>query len=187
MRRTRPTAPSPVSSRPPPTWISTRPTGTSLHPFFSPPANPHALCTAPSHRHIDAKVSLLPSFPWPGGNGGPYHVATTTSNGAIELAFTDAPPDYALTASARTSNGHVEVTTHETFEGSFDLSTTNARAPTLIVRELRDPAGRGRTRGHVVRSTGRTAVHGNVWWGEENRERGSVSVSTSNGRVQLTV
>ncbi|KAM5542209.1 hypothetical protein V8D89_004082 [Ganoderma adspersum] len=133
--------------------------------------------------HIDAKVSLLPNLPSPGGNGGPYHVTTTTSNGAIELSFTDASPDHALTASARTSNGHVEVTTHETFEGAFDLRTTNARAPTLNVRGLGDPAGRG----HSVRSTGRTAVHGNVWWGAENRERGSVSVSTSNGRVQLTV
>ena len=163
------------------------PTGTPYVSSYLLTTSAHPLHPASFHRHIDAKVSLLPNSTLRGGNGGPYHVATTTSNGAIELAFTDAPPDYALTASARTSNGHVEVTTHETFEGSFDLSTTNARAPTLIVRELRDPAGRGRTRGHVVRSTGRTAVHGNVWWGEENRERGSVSVSTSNGRVQLTV
>ncbi|PIL33805.1 hypothetical protein GSI_04430 [Ganoderma sinense ZZ0214-1] len=138
--------------------------------------------------HIDAKVSLLPALSdVPASLSGPYHVSTQTSNAAIDLAFVDAPLDYALTASARTSNSRVDVTMHETFEGAFDLSTTNARAPTVNGRNGRDPAGRGRTRGHVVRSTGRTAVHGNVWWSEENKERGSVWVSTSNGGVRLTV
>lgn len=130
-------------------------------------------------RHLDAKVSLLA--------GGPYHVTTQTSNAAIDLAFVDAPPDHVLTASARTSNARVAVTAHETFEGAFDLRTTNARAPEVVVRDRSDPAGRGRKRARVVRPDGRTAVRGNVWWGEENKERGSVSVWTSNGRVQLTV
>ncbi|KAM5544964.1 hypothetical protein V8D89_001075, partial [Ganoderma adspersum] len=124
--------------------------------------------------HIDAKVSLLPNLP--GGNGGLYYVTTTASNAPIDLAFVDAPPDHALTASAQTSNGHVGVTTHKTFEGSFDLSTTNARALTVMARNVRDPAGRGRS-----------AVYGNVWWGEENKDRGSVSVSTSNWGVLLQI
>ena len=113
----------------------------------------------------------------------------TRGNSAIDLAFVDAPVDHVLTASARTSNGRAEVAVHETFEGAFDLSTTNAGTPTVHARDGRDPAGHGRKRGHAVRvgPSRRKEVHGNVWWGEENKERGSVSVGTSNGRVQLTV
>ncbi|KAI1788344.1 hypothetical protein LXA43DRAFT_1097445 [Ganoderma leucocontextum] len=132
-----------------------------------------------------AKVSLLPSSP--DANGGAYHVTTQTSNGAIDLEFVDAPVDHALTASARTSNGRAEVTMHETFEGSFDLWTTNAGTPTVHARDVRDPAGRGRKRGYLVHANRRNSVRGNVWWGEENKERGSVSVWTTNGRLRLTV
>ena len=147
----------------------------------------HPLHSASFHRHIDAKVSLLPNSTLRGGNGGPYRVTATASNEYINLAFVDAPLDHALTASAQTSNGHVSVAVHDTFEGPFDLSTVNANLPSLMARNPRDPAGLGRRRRHTIHSGGRSTLYGNVWWGEENKERGSVSVSTSNWGVVLQI
>ena len=108
-------------------------------------------------------------------------------NEYINLAFVDAPLDHALTASAQTSNGHVSVAVHDTFEGSFDLSTVNANLPSLMAHNARDPAGLGRRRRHAIHGAGRSTLYGNVWWSEENKERGSVSVSTSNWGVVLQI
>ncbi|KAM5531474.1 hypothetical protein V8D89_014864 [Ganoderma adspersum] len=135
--------------------------------------------------HIDASVSLLPSSN--SGVVGPYFVTMETSNAAIDLAFVDAPLDHVLTASARSSNGRVAVTMHETFEGEFELRTSNARAPDVSARNVSDPAGLGRKRGWGAYGIGRAGYRGTVAWSDENSHRGSVEATTTNARVQLTL
>lgn len=79
---------------------------------------------------------------------------------------------------------------HETFEGVFDLWTTNAGTPAVRVRDgVPDPSGPGRRRAwdYAVLEPDDNRIRGNVWWAPENAERSSVSVSTSNARLQLTV
>ncbi|TBU46675.1 hypothetical protein BD309DRAFT_596842 [Dichomitus squalens] len=119
--------------------------------------------------------------------GGEYQVTAQTSNAHLELEFVDAPVDHVLTASARTSNGRADVALHETYEGSFEVHTSNAGRPIVRSRDVEDPAGRGRKRGVQVQTIRNSAARGKVWWEQENRDRGRVSVSTSNGRLQLTV
>ncbi|KAM5544943.1 hypothetical protein V8D89_001054 [Ganoderma adspersum] len=135
--------------------------------------------------HIDARVSLLPSSH--GGLVGPYFIKTETSNAAIDLAFVDAPLNHVLRASARSSNGRVAVTTHETFEGEFELRTSNASPPHVSARNVSDPAGLGRTRSWGAWGIGRTGYHGTVTWANETSHRGSVEAVTTNARVQLTL
>ena len=155
------------------------------HAFFSPHGPRQCPRSSPSRSLIDAKVSLLPSSN--SGVVGPYSVTAETSNAAIDLAFVDAPLDHVLTASARSSNGRVAVTTHEAYEGVFELRTSNARPPDVFSRKVDDPAGLGRKRAYTAYGVGRAGYHGMVWWDEDNNERGSVEAVTTNARVQLTL
>ena len=136
-------------------------------------------------RRIASQVVLLSNAS--DATSSKYQVTTQTSNALLQLEFVDAPVNHVLTADARTTNGRADVTLHETYEGSFELHTSNAGKPLVHSRGVQDPAGQGRKRGLQVETVRNNAVRGNVWWDQENRSRGRVSVSTSNGRLQLTV
>ena len=133
-----------------------------------------------------ANVSLLPWVP-----DSKYTIWTRTANAPIALTFIDAPADHQyhkLRTAAHTSNDRVEVTMHDTFEGAFDVHTTNAAASVAHIRErVHDPAGLGRIRGHAMQSLNRNVGRGSVWWDEATKERGRVSLRTSNAVATLTL
>lgn len=94
-----------------------------------------------------------------------------------------------LVSDARTSNAAASVAMHPAFEGTYEVSTSNARP---VVRDTHpaDPAGRGRRRVMEQRSAhGRGSVEGRVYWAggghDGRRVEGSSIVHTSNARASL--
>lgn len=119
--------------------------------------------------------------------GGAFEVSARTSNSPISLRYADAPLDSFLASSAVTSNSDACVKMHRTFEGSFELTTSNSSSSLKVRRGDEDPAGRGRQRVVAQHRTG-NVTSGTVSWGPGVRgPRGSTSVRSSNGRVSLEV
>lgn len=135
-----------------------------------------------SNGQITSSVSLTT----PSGSGGNFVVTARSSNGAIKLQYNDAPTEARLVSDARTSNAAAEVAMHPAYQGTYEVSTSNAQP---AVRDTRpaDPEGRGRRR--VVNQTGsRGIVSGRVYWMEEDGRRRVEGVSTvhsSNARASL--
>ncbi|KAI1790402.1 hypothetical protein LXA43DRAFT_513251 [Ganoderma leucocontextum] len=134
---------------------------------------------------IDSQVGLYSNAS--DATGGTFVVSARTANSPLKLTFVDAPVDSALHATMGTSNSPAQVTLHETYEGSFSLlSSTFFRPAVEWDKDPEDPAGRGRERTVKVNAVKDSLVTGDVFWGEkEAKEKGSVSVETSNSPLRL--
>ncbi|KAG1878801.1 hypothetical protein F4604DRAFT_2000051 [Suillus subluteus] len=134
-----------------------------------------------SNGKIDANVDLVTHS----GQGGIFDVETRTSNGPVTLAYTDMPVNSILRSEARSSNAAMSVKLYSTFEGSFDVETSNAAA---VLKELpvEDPSGQGRRR-EVTQRRERYRLRGSAYWGESKEIEGHATVKTSNGRVDLVI
>ncbi|KAJ7574422.1 hypothetical protein C8J56DRAFT_979583 [Mycena floridula] len=110
----------------------------------------------------------------------------STANSAIEANVTlkNSPDsDESTSLKMTTSNGlHVQtsispihIKLHPTYEGTFGLSTSWAKAQVIYDREVEDPAGKERER----RVEFMHPTRGIVEWEEGGRDRGVVEISTS--------
>ncbi|PPQ85832.1 hypothetical protein CVT25_003463 [Psilocybe cyanescens] len=126
---------------------------------------------------IDANISLFSTS----GSGGSFVVTAQTSNQPLQIAFPTSPSGSALNLQASTENAPASVLLDDAYAGSFDLrtsayedATVNVVRPNVSGRHVRySGEGRGETAGSVV------------WDGGNYSANGRVSVSTSNGRVEL--
>ncbi|KAG2153221.1 hypothetical protein DEU56DRAFT_773780 [Suillus clintonianus] len=134
-----------------------------------------------SNGKIDASVDLITHS----GHGGIFDVETRTSNGPVTLEYTDVPVDSILRSETRSSNAAMSVKLHSTFQGSFDVDTSNAAA---MLKELpvEDPSGQGRRR-KVTQRRERYRLRGSAYWGESKEIEGHATIKTSNGRVELVI
>ncbi|KAG2142313.1 uncharacterized protein EDB93DRAFT_1241632 [Suillus bovinus] len=136
-----------------------------------------------SNSKIDANVDLVTHS----GHGGIFDVETHTSNGRVALEYTDIPVDSILRSETRSSNAATSVKLYSTFEGSFDVETSNSAA-TFKELPVEDPSGQGRRR-EVTQRRERYRLRGSAHWGDsENRKiEGYATVKTSNGRAELVI
>jgi len=125
---------------------------------------------------IKSEVSLISQT----NAGGTFKVSARSSNSPIFLQYTEAPPTSILTSNVTTSNGEALVKMHSTFEGTFEVVTSNASS---VLKASRGADGRRVIHQRKVGSS----IVGSVSWGERRRLRGSTSVRSSNGRVSLEV
>ncbi|KIM53846.1 hypothetical protein SCLCIDRAFT_408288 [Scleroderma citrinum Foug A] len=129
-------------------------------------------CNSP----IKSEVSLISQS----NTGGTFRVSARSSNSPISLQYAEAPPTSTLTSNVTTSNNEALVKMHSTFEGTFEVATSNASS---VLKASRGDDGRRVIHQRKVGSS----IVGSVSWGERRRLRGSTSVRSSNGRVSLEV
>ena len=115
----------------------------------------------------------------------------TTSNGRLNVEFPAAPPYSLLTFGGKTSNAAVAVSLNPAYEGTFFLATSNAKTSVNHNKGVIDPSGRHRERMLKMNDAG-TFVTGEVYWDdatgrESSKPAGFVSVSSSNGPIELDV
>lgn len=134
-----------------------------------------------SNGKIDANVDLVTHS----GHGGIFDVETHTSNGHVTLEYTDMPINSILRSEARSSNAAMSVKLYSTFEGSFDVMTSNAAA-TLKELAVEDPSGQGRRRA-VTQRRERYHIQGSTYWSGSKEIEGHATVKTSNGRAELVI
>jgi hypothetical protein len=95
---------------------------------------------------------------------------------------------------ARSSNDATSLWLPITYEGTFELSTSNAE---ILVDQLnpkeRDPACgadaecKGRNRSLHMTNISKRSATGSVFWDKKNENRGKVVVTTSNNPVAVHV
>lgn len=139
-------------------------------------------------RRINSSISLVSTAQ--NGSGGAYKVSAKSSNGAVSIAFPQAPLNSTQQIDAQTSNGALSVQAHDTFEGEFRLQTSNG-FPSLQrdAARMQDPAGLSRGR-CVTYTAGRGAIAGSASWGNPEPDRvygGGARLKTSNGSVTLVL
>ncbi|KAI9064783.1 hypothetical protein FKP32DRAFT_1591157 [Trametes sanguinea] len=137
---------------------------------------------------IKANVALNPDdLETPGGA---FRVDARTYNAPVDLAFTVAPPNSLLNASAVSSNSPVRVTAHPAFEGTFELHSSWFTPPSVVQDgPVDDPFGRGRKRNVQVNTVRRGAIRGQVDWEPKhpNAKNGHIGLETSNSPATLTL
>lgn len=128
---------------------------------------------------LEANVDLVSSSE----NGGSYAVTASTTNSPLRVAFPTSPVDSTLKLSATTTNSPAAVSLHPSYEGSFELSTTQF-LPKLVKHDASDPSGRERKRNVELGSTSRGSLRGRVSW-SDNEGPGSVFVKSTNAFITL--
>lgn len=124
---------------------------------------------------IESEVSLVSQS----NAGGTFRVSAHSSNSPINLRYLEAPLTSILTSTVVTSNGPASVKMHNTFEGSFEVVTSNASS---VLRASRGTDGQRVIHKHKV---GPNNIVGSVSRGDSRRLGGSTSVRSSNGPVSL--
>jgi hypothetical protein len=130
--------------------------------------------------HVDASIKLLTSKQ----TGGSFDVQTRSSNAPIDVEFDEQPVDSTLNGHFRTSNAPAVARLHAAYEGGFTVSSSILR-PNVEWHDEEDPKGEGRHRSVDFRRSGSRNIHGSVAWSEENKDKGSVILSTSNSPATL--
>lgn len=114
---------------------------------------------------------------------GTYQIRATTSNNALKLRLESALHNTALRLDASTSNGPVDVQLYPTFEGVFNIQTSNALANVQYTPES-DPEGEQRQ--VQQQYSGWSTLSGTAVRGQEQKQTlGHVSITTSNAPVRL--
>lgn len=112
-------------------------------------------------------------------NGGQFKVIGTTSLGALDLAFNEAPIGSTLLLDAQSSFAPATVKLHKTYEGEFVLATSMKRTVVTVDDRVEDPAGKGRKRKFNIREAGTSHVSGSVSWSQGGEILGAVNIETS--------
>ncbi|KAJ7750100.1 hypothetical protein DFH07DRAFT_550660 [Mycena maculata] len=125
----------------------------------------------------------------PSGSGGKFHVDAETSNGLLATTIASSPLDAVLYVQAKTSNSPASLTLPPTYEGDFDVRSSNSAPPALkrLNPLEKDPASKGRTRAVGTNVMTKRTMSGTVYWTKANRHRGTVKLETSNAPVTLYV
>ncbi|KAF9018938.1 hypothetical protein BDZ89DRAFT_1164948 [Hymenopellis radicata] len=130
-----------------------------------------------SNNYINADISALSSSS--------SRVVTRTSNGPLFAMIVSLPNNAALSLDARTSNSRAEVFLPPAYEGSYTLKTSRLMPQVTSDEDVEDPTGRGRRRTIVTKMASRGVSAGNVYWDDQAKNKGTVSVNTSNGPITL--
>ncbi|KAJ7095654.1 hypothetical protein C8R44DRAFT_813576 [Mycena epipterygia] len=138
---------------------------------------PTTLHMKTSNNRINAQVDLIARK----NRGGAFGVVGTTSNGVLTIKVSGAPRDAALDLTARTSNAAAEVRLPLAYEGAFGITTSNNRSAVTRLDESGD-----KREVEYERNDGRT-VKGHVYSEEANKERGQVTLTTSNAPAVLFI
>ncbi|KAF7362448.1 hypothetical protein MVEN_00592400 [Mycena venus] len=125
---------------------------------------------------------------------GAFRVKADTSNGKLTGEIVSAPLNSVLAIDTSTTNSQASLTLPSTYEGGFQVATSNA--PVLVKRvdlNEQDPACdykqncKGRTRSFKTTTVTKRSVTGYVHWDKKNANRGKVSLTSSNGATTLYV
>ncbi|KIK44501.1 hypothetical protein CY34DRAFT_802594 [Suillus luteus UH-Slu-Lm8-n1] len=137
-----------------------------------------------SNGKINANVDLVTHS----GHGGSFKVETHTSNAPVTFEYTDMPVNSSLNSRIGSSNAAVNVKLYSTFEGSFNMATSNGKA-ILEKLTVEDPSGQGRHRQVTVtqRPREQNRLEGSAYWSESKEANGHSTVNTSNGHVKLVI
>ncbi|KAJ7798637.1 hypothetical protein B0H14DRAFT_3492331 [Mycena olivaceomarginata] len=143
-----------------------------------------------SNSPLDYTIDLGPTA----GKAGTFRVKTETSNAKLTGRIASAPLNSAIMVNAKSSNDATSLLLPITYEGTFELSTSNAG---ILVDQLnpkeRDPACgadaecKGRNRSLHMTNISKRSATGSVFWDKENENRGKVVVTTSNNPVTVHV
>jgi len=150
--------------------------------------NQPTLIAHTTNGQLNARLSLST----PSGEGGKFTVDTTTTNVGLDVTFVNAPLDSVLLHHARTTNGRVTVTLHETYEGEFQAATSKWFKADVKFLPAADPSGKERKRGTLVQSD-RNYFSGNTKWVDtKNPDHGkktgsNVVLSTTNSPITLNL
>ncbi|KAF9460719.1 hypothetical protein BDZ94DRAFT_1169062, partial [Collybia nuda] len=132
-----------------------------------------------TNNKLEANVNLVSSSK----TGGRYTTAASTTNAPLRLNFPASPVNSSLKLSATTSNSPASISLHPSYEGSFQLSTTQF-LPELLRRDVEDPSGKGRERKVSVDYVNRRSLKGSVSW-SDNEGPGSITLRSTNAHVSL--
>ncbi|KAF8896718.1 hypothetical protein CPB85DRAFT_1328869 [Mucidula mucida] len=130
-----------------------------------------------SNNYINADISALSSSS--------SRVTARTSNGPLFAKIVNLPNIAALSLDARTSNNGAEVFLPAAYEGSYTLKTSRLIPQVKADGDIEDPMGRGRRRSVTTKMASRGVRAGNVYWDDQEKNKGTVSVQTSNGPITL--
>ncbi|KAL4079122.1 hypothetical protein J3A83DRAFT_1032541 [Scleroderma citrinum] len=121
--------------------------------------------------------------------GGKFDVDASTTNGFINLAFTESPVGATLKCNAKAAIGPVDITLAPEYEGSFSGNTVFGSA-IVVERNVEDPEGKGRHREVSEHKAGRS-VDGTIFWvesdGSHAENESSVEASTTVSAVKIYV
>ncbi|CAK5279697.1 unnamed protein product [Mycena citricolor] len=141
-----------------------------------------------SNHELDALIKLST----PSGTGGIFPVDVATSNGKLSAKILSAPIDTTLRVNARTSNALAVLELPATYEGTFEVATSNAATAVHQANpDVPDPKCRrrgpscGRSRQLVTRMHSKGTVAGSVYWDRENEARGEAVLKSSNGPAAI--
>ncbi|KAJ7350783.1 hypothetical protein DFH08DRAFT_695449 [Mycena albidolilacea] len=143
-----------------------------------------------SNSPLDYTIDLGPTA----GKAGTFRVKTETSNAKLTGRIVSAPLNSAIMVNAKSSNHETSLLLPITYEGIFELWTSNAgiHVDQLNPKE-RDPACgadaecKGRNRSLHTTNVSKRSAAGSIFWDKKNANRGKVVVTTSNSLVTLHV
>ncbi|KAI6046294.1 hypothetical protein EDC04DRAFT_2598110 [Pisolithus marmoratus] len=135
--------------------------------------------------HVTAEVALISDA----NTGGNFGVAASSTNGFVDLAFTESPIGSVLKAKAVTTSGEVKVAVPNTYEGSY-VGTTLVGKVFVMEQGFEDPEGKGRRREVISHRVG-NRVDGTVYWvesdGSHAENESLVTASTTVSSVNLVI
>jgi hypothetical protein len=136
---------------------------------------------------IFSALNCLVDLTTTSGKAGAFNVKAETSNAGLTAKIASAPLDSVLAVEGKTSNNRASMTLPSTYEGSFSVITSNG--PMAVQRvnpDEEDPACgsdkkcKSRSRTIHTTSADKRRIQGKVYWDEQNANRGTVALQTSN-------
>ncbi|KAI0087034.1 hypothetical protein BDY19DRAFT_907895 [Irpex rosettiformis] len=137
-----------------------------------------------SNSRIRARISLTSTAE--NHRNGSFNITTETNNSPLNVQFDTAPVDSRVTFIGRTTNSPISAKLHDSFEGTFSVTTGRWFEAGVHVVNTQDPSGRGRQR-YVSRGVSQHGhSEGKVTWGDAGGRRlGHAELSTTNSPAQL--
>ncbi|KIP08995.1 hypothetical protein PHLGIDRAFT_126598 [Phlebiopsis gigantea 11061_1 CR5-6] len=157
-------------------------TATMTH--INPDSSGPVLRMKTSNRQIISAVNLVSNLPTVRyRSGGSFNIEANTSNARLALDFPTAPVDSVVNVLARTSNMKATINMHPTWEGEFQVTTSNEMVAVYNSHPA-DPSGKGREK-RVTAVGSWQKSEGVVLW--DGTYMGSLRLHTSNAPVELYV
>lgn len=102
----------------------------------------------------------------------------------MNIGVDSMPLEATLKAKVSTTNEYIDARFPDTYEGEFDVHTTNQSPIIHADTKKRDPAGKGRKPEFVFFSRG-SSVIGSKFWDRKNADKGQLEIRTTNAPVSV--
>lgn len=149
--------------------------------------HPSQLTMHTTNGHVASEVALITDDASAGGN---FDVRAFSTNGFVDLAFTESPVGSVLKAEAATTNGEVKVAVPSTYEGGYSGTALVGRVFVMEQDSVEDPEGKGRHR-EIIKNRVGNRVDGTVFWvesdGSHAENESLVRASTTISSVKLVI